>query len=79
MCRRLGESGQAQVDRILSVFQRMPKVINFSNFYQQYLFKNTMGVFPNWSHESITFQIVDSELATDWPELYICMYPRQAI
>ncbi|CAK74623.1 unnamed protein product (macronuclear) [Paramecium tetraurelia] len=77
LCKRLGETTQDQLDRMIKIFQAMPQKIYFSNFYQNQLYKNTMGVFSkkDWNSDHVAISVIDQELQADWPELMIYMKP----
>ncbi|CAD8176333.1 unnamed protein product [Paramecium octaurelia] len=77
LCKRLGDTKQDQLDRMIRIFQSMPSKIYFSNFYQNQLYKNTMGVFSkkDWNSDFVTISVIDQEFQLDWPELMIYMKP----
>ncbi|CAD8088333.1 unnamed protein product [Paramecium sonneborni] len=77
LCKKLGDTQQDQLDRMIRIFQQMPQKIYFSNFYQNQLYKNTMGVFSkkDWNGDYVSISVVDQEFQLDWPELMIYMRP----
>ncbi|CAK79338.1 unnamed protein product (macronuclear) [Paramecium tetraurelia] len=77
LCKKLGDTKQDQLDRMIRIFQSMPQKIYFSNFYQNQLYKNTMGVFSkkDWNSDFVTISVIDQEFQLDWPELMIYMKP----
>ncbi|CAD8075128.1 unnamed protein product [Paramecium sonneborni] len=76
-CKKLVNTQQDQLDRMIRIFQQMPKKIYFSNFYQNQLYKNTMGVFSkkDWNSDYVSISVIDQEFQLDWPELMIYMKP----
>ncbi|CAD8164903.1 unnamed protein product [Paramecium pentaurelia] len=77
LCKKLGDTKQDQLDRMIRIFQTMPQKIYFSNFYQNQLYKNTMGVFSkkDWNSDYVAISVIDQEFQVDWPELMIYMKP----
>lgn len=55
LCKKLTNTAQEQLDRMIRIFSAMPQKIYFSNFYQNQLFKNTMGVFQkkDWNGDYV--------------------------